>query len=282
MKKVVSSLLAATCIATMSVGVMALPNENTQYAPTAAGKYNITVDELNDGTRYGLLAIAADATLATVTDAQIMYINQATAANGTIKFENFIPKNTLLNTPTSYNVFLGGEGLDGAKQIGVLTAQKSVLSLSNTNLSLSPDDTEELTATLNPVDSNVTIAWSIANPEGVTVARIPDNSTGDKVTVTAVADGEATITATASNGETKTCIVTVSSGIPGDMDGQNGLTNADVIYLLNHVNVSKELFPITQNPDVDGQNGLTNADVIYLLNHVNVSKELFPLYPSNN
>ena len=61
----------------------------------------------------------------------------------------------------------------------------------------------------------------------------------------------------------------------GDFDGDNLVTDADVIYLLWYT-VFPEDYPLVGNADFDGDNQVTDADVIYLLWHT-VFPEDYPL-----
>jgi hypothetical protein len=66
------------------------------------------------------------------------------------------------------------------------------------------------------------------------------------------------------------------SALPGDMDGDDNLTNDDVVALRWHV-LCPELYPLTADTDLNKDGVLTNEDVVALMWHV-----LFPdLYPLN-
>ncbi len=68
----------------------------------------------------------------------------------------------------------------------------------------------------------------------------------------------------------------VPSALPGDMDGDDNLTNDDVVALMWHV-LFPELYPLTADTDLNKDGALTNEDVVALMWHV-----LFPeLYPLN-
>ena len=222
MKKLVSGLLAAACIATMSVGVMAADIsavKGPDYKWTLNnGTYSVQVDGLTKGNRYGLLAIKADAVLATVSDTDIMYIDQATATgeSGTITFNGsgngFLPKDPLDYDVAGYKLYIGGYDEDGsATQIGVLAAPKTVhatsVTLNKEKLSLTlGGEPEKLTATIKPTDAvEKTVEWSSSDPS---VAYV-DKVTGE---VTALKAGEAVITATVVGVDnvTATCDVTVT------------------------------------------------------------------------
>lgn len=84
------------------------------------------------------------------------------------------------------------------------------ISLSSSSLTLAPETSQSLTATISPeiAASHVTVSWSSSNEN---VAKISGN--GTTVTVTAGTPGTATITASA-GGKTATCQVTVSNPAP--------------------------------------------------------------------
>ena len=52
--------------------------------------------------------------------------------------------------------------------------------------------------------------------------------------------------------------------VPGDVDGVEGVTDADAIYLLYHTFYPDE-YPIEGECDFNGDGELTDADAIYLL-----------------
>ena len=63
--------------------------------------------------------------------------------------------------------------------------------------------------------------------------------------------------------------------VPGDLDGVEGISEDDAIYLLQHV-LMPEFFPVEQAVDFDGNGEITEDDAIYLLQHV-LMPDLFPL-----
>lgn len=273
MKKVVSSLLAAACIATMSVGVMA-----DDIAPVG-GKYTVSVEGLNNGTRYGFLVLNTDALTSTISEDSIMYIDQATAANGKISFPNFIPKTELAkDSANKYYVFLGGEGYN-ATQIATLSAAQSVkaesITLDKNAHTLLLNGTFKLTATVLPAETeDKTVTWSVKDDSTIVTVDQEGNVTAGAAT------GTATVIATTSNGKTAECVVTVTDGVPGDMNGDTMLDSADAIYLLQHVG-RPEKYPIALDGDVNNDGDTDSTDAIYLLQHVG-RPEKYPLYPENN
>ena len=63
---------------------------------------------------------------------------------------------------------------------------------------------------------------------------------------------------------------------PGDLDGAEGVSMNDAIYLLYHLNFSA-LYPVDQPVDFDGNGKVDLNDAIYLLYHINFST-LYPLH----
>ena len=82
----------------------------------------------------------------------------------------------------------------------------SSISLNKTSTSIEEGKTETLSATILPAEAtDKSVTWTSSNPSAATV-----DASG---VVTAVAVGEATITAEASNGLTATCAVTVTAAV---------------------------------------------------------------------
>ncbi len=63
---------------------------------------------------------------------------------------------------------------------------------------------------------------------------------------------------------------------PGDLDGKEGVTDADAIYLLYHTFLP-DLYPVDQPVDYNGDTFVTDKDAVYLLYHT----FLPDLYPIN-
>lgn len=55
--------------------------------------------------------------------------------------------------------------------------------------------------------------------------------------------------------------------ISGDLDGDEGITDSDVLYLLKHT-FRPEKYPVNQPCDYDGDGMVTDADAVYLLKHI--------------
>ena len=66
------------------------------------------------------------------------------------------------------------------------------------------------------------------------------------------------------------------SYIPADLDGDEGVTIDDAIYLLFHVNF-QDYYPVNQPVDFDGDSDVDMDDAIYLLFHVNFQDQ-YPLH----
>ena len=72
-------------------------------------------------------------------------------------------------------------------------------------------------------------------------------------------------------------IWTNDSVISGDIDGIDGVSADDAIYLLYNVFFGDESYPISQSCDFDGDGDITANDAIYLLYHVFFGDETYPL-----
>ena len=56
-------------------------------------------------------------------------------------------------------------------------------------------------------------------------------------------------------------------GLVGDLDGDEVITDSDVLYLLKHT-FRPEKYPVNQPCDYDGDGMVTDADAVYLLKHI--------------
>ncbi len=63
----------------------------------------------------------------------------------------------------------------------------------------------------------------------------------------------------------------------GDVDGEDGVTASDAIYLLYHVFFGEGRYPVNQACDFDGNEEVEAADAIYLLYHVFFGENRYPL-----
>lgn len=70
-------------------------------------------------------------------------------------------------------------------------------------------------------------------------------------------------------------VKTDKSYTPGDLDGDEGITDGDVLYLLKHT-FRPEKYPVNQPCDYNGDGEITDADAVYLLKHI-FRPEKYPL-----
>ena len=119
----------------------------------------------------------------------------------------------------------------------------SNITLDKTELSLSIGDSETLTATIEPGDAtNKTVTWSSDKP-GVAAVDASGN-------VTAVAAGNATITAMADGGKTATCVVQVREYVEVEASGSTNLsftTDRDKFTLTAVVKAEGNVLTPTEN-----------------------------------
>lgn len=122
------------------------------------------------------------------------------------------------------------------------------ISLSSSSLTLAPETSQSLTATISPeiAASHVTVSWSSSNGN---VAQISGN--GTTVTVTAGTPGTAKITASA-GGKEATCTVTVSNPAPTiELTVKNG-EGTEVNNIAYESTVTLEASVIHNNKPVTG------------------------------
>ncbi len=109
---------------------------------------------------------------------------------------------------------------DGAAVATAKLAYRGVkeIILDNDEIKVSKDKTADISVIRINGSENLgdkSISWTIADTEGEGVATIPENSTGATVTVTAAAEGKATLTCTVGEGDdafSVTCVITVVEG----------------------------------------------------------------------
>ncbi|MBQ3074877.1 MAG: SUMF1/EgtB/PvdO family nonheme iron enzyme, partial [Clostridia bacterium] len=64
---------------------------------------------------------------------------------------------------------------------------------------------------------------------------------------------------------------------PGDVDGVEGVTSDDAIYLLYHILLGGDRYPVNQPVDFDTDGDIDSDDAIYLLYHTLLGAERYPL-----
>lgn len=72
--------------------------------------------------------------------------------------------------------------------------------------------------------------------------------------------------------------LTIVDGVPGDMNEDKQVTDADAVYLLRHT-LFPEDYPISQDGDVNCDGTVTDADAVYLLRHTLFPGD-YPLFPT--
>lgn len=126
--------------------------------------------------------------------------------------------------------FKDGSNVLATCDVTVLQSQINSITLNKNSLSLAPTESETLVATINKVGTaSSAVAWSSDATDVATV-----NSGG---TVTAVAVGTATITATAADGKTAECEVTVATSATYDfttIDFTDGWSSSYAEHIINY------------------------------------------------
>ena len=172
----------------------------------------------------GTLTIPADATLAipdgvTLTNNGTVENDGSLVNNGTMENTGSLVNNgTMENTGTVINMDTGNLTNNGIIENsgtlpdnvgGIVNQHVTGVTLNKNVLSLMEGETETLTATVLPENaSNKSVTWSSDNPAVATV---------ENGKVTAVKEGQATITVTTEDGgKTATCTVTVNKPAPAE------------------------------------------------------------------
>ena len=87
--------------------------------------------------------------------------------------------------------------------------------------------------------------------------------------------GEQEITVTAYSAKTS-FVITVIDYVLGDIDGVEGVTDADAVYLLYHTFLS-DIYPVNQDCDFNGDGEVNDKDAVYLLYYTSLP-DLYPIY----
>lgn len=178
---------------------------NLQIAGAGNGKAKLTWDKSTDANRYQIYVSSQPKT-------GYRYVKEVSS--------NKYVASLASNSTTYYRVYAVASGVKG-KYVQISYTAVSGISLNKTEADIKMDGAVQLTATILPANATDTkIKWKTSNKKVATVT--------DTGLVTGKQNGTCTITATASNGMTATCRVTVSQIIividPGHGGSDPGTT----------------------------------------------------------
>jgi len=71
--------------------------------------------------------------------------------------------------------------------------------------------------------------------------------------------------------------ITITGPLKGDVDGNGSVNSDDAIYLLYHVLLGEDRYPVNQSCDFSGNGSVDSDDAIYLLYHALLGSERYPL-----
>lgn len=190
-----------------------------------------------------------DATDATVTWSIVEGEDVVKLENGTV---------TALTMGVATIKIVANDGFGAETTVDVTVDGKPVekIELDITEQELYTGESFTIVATVTPEDAtNLGVMWSSSDEAVATV-----DAEGK---VTAIAAGEATITATAKDGSgvNASCSVTVKARISGDADGDDHLTIQDIVIIAKAVVDINTEGMLEQNMDLDGDGVLTSTDV---------------------
>ncbi|MCD7860693.1 MAG: Ig-like domain-containing protein, partial [Oscillospiraceae bacterium] len=132
------------------------------------------------------------------------------------------------NSIGSATIIVSYDGVESSVTVNVVEQYVESVSISTSSLSLYLDETTALSVTVSPSDAEYSVGWTSSNTAVVAVS-----GSGVSATLTAVAAGNATVTAMVTDSvstRTVTCAVTVSSSAAGDIT--IGLSDTDA-YLFS-------------------------------------------------
>lgn len=69
----------------------------------------------------------------------------------------------------------------------------------------------------------------------------------------------------------------IKNYVPGDVDGVEGVSSADAIYLLYYTLLGDQRYPVNQNCDYNKDGVVTSADAIYLLYYTLLGGDRYPI-----
>ena len=264
MRKFLVITMAIAMLACSVVGVSAFEADADGFV--AINNVEVTGKTLTG--EYGLVVIKGlDSEILNLTDANILYIDQTTAADNKVSFGTIGLKSEA--SFTGATAYIGGENLGTAEKIGNITpilAKSITLNRSTATLSLEGTNEITLTATVLPENAvDKTVTWTSSAP---TVATV------DNGKVTAVALGTTTITARTANGLEATCSIEVSEKptvVYGDVNSDTKVTNKDSMALARYL-AEWDDYPESvinmANADVNADAKVTNKDSMALARHL--------------
>lgn len=278
MKKFTLLSVAASMLLSSAIGVSAaetiMPNEDGSYT------VNAEVAGVTAGSMYGILAVKGDAAVDTITEADIMYIDQITATEaGKISLAKF----GLLEA-TESTLYVGGAGLNGATEIAVLGVKVEVKGnkISGQVTSYNPNNATTVTLYQNGEATAYTATIAAAAGSGqVTqnfeIADVPAGTYDVVVTkavhltykVTGVVVDGADIDLTAS--EKAYNDITL---IAGNINGDKSVNSDDLNTVWNAANYLKSTTAegVDANTDVNGDGTINSDDLNTVWNAANYLK----------
>lgn len=239
--------------------------------PFADEAYSVTYEGAVDGQDYVVIAVKAGTEFNALLSADnIMYINQATAANGEVSFTNIRPK---YDVPC--DVYLGGEGVstaNGPLAIGKLEGHGVTIIGTVTSHTDETRLSDPLTLTLK------------LKSDGSAVSSQEGTGNSYDYSFSGVAAGTYLLEVSKANHVTRTFEIEVDGQgevktdakifLLGDVN-QNGTVNiVDVSRLLKHVNHSELLDDLTPGY-INSDSNVNIVDVSRLLKHVNKTEPLY-------
>lgn len=261
MRKFLVIAMTIAMLACSVVGVSAFEAEADKDGFVTIG--DVVIDGTTLEGEYGFVVVEGlDNKVIDFDTANILYIDQVTAANNKLTFAEFG-----LKEAKDATAFVGGKNLSSATAVGTITIadEPAVVPVTGVTLdaatkTLKVGESATLVATVTPDNAtDKTVAWTSSE------ASVASVSNG---VVTALTAGTTTITATAGN-YSATCIVTVEADstdepgddrVPGDANDSNSVTMRDANVVATAV-VAQDFSSINEsNADVNGSNSVTMRD----------------------
>ena len=204
----------------------------------------------------------------------LLYRNYTNNRNPFIDFPNWADAiwGTADLDGTNYSSTTVGAANPATDTIG--STSNDVFSISSDSLDLMVDDTTTISA--NNADGNIT--WTIGNDSIVSLSKT-SSTNGETITVTALASGSTTITAT-SGGDSLTCQITVTNNPYGTPNHPLTITQAKALIDSNHGALTSEKMYVrgivTSNSAFNGS--YNNFSDIWLQSDDGLTAQDFDLY----